>query len=153
MTDGAGHGRVEVEGVVSNGVATVTEGRLQFNARGHSSPVMIGLHDLRLVDGAVRAENAVVARVNTLTFQRAASRPKMAVALASVNRENAKDNLWQTLKGGFTSALANLFIKPITVERLGNDAILDFGRALAAEEPAFTFPRAKNLRARPVTLE
>jgi hypothetical protein len=97
--EGAGWGRIEVDGVVSNRFATVTEVRLQFNARGHHSPVTIGLHDLHLVDGAVRADNAVVARVNTLTFQRTAGRAKMAVSLASVNRENAKDSLWQTLKG------------------------------------------------------
>ena len=37
--------------------------------------------------------------------------------------------------------------EPITVEQAGNDAMLNFGRSLAAEEPAFTFPRARNLEA------
>ena len=46
-----------------------------------------------------------------------------------------------------TGALANLLLKPITVEQAGNEAMLNFGRALAAEEPAFTFPRARNLKA------
>jgi len=41
----------------------------------------------------------------------------------------------------------NLFIQPITVEPAGSEAMLDFGLALTLEAPAFTFPRAKNLKA------
>jgi len=41
----------------------------------------------------------------------------------------------------------NLFVQPITVERAGNEAMLNFGLALALEAPAFTFPHAKNLKA------
>ena len=41
----------------------------------------------------------------------------------------------------------NLFIKPITVERAGAEAMLDFGLALVLEAPAFTFPRAHSLKA------
>jgi len=41
----------------------------------------------------------------------------------------------------------NLFLKPIAVEPAGNEAMLNFGLALASEAPAFTFPRARNLKA------
>jgi hypothetical protein len=145
--EGAGRGLMEVEGTVSNRVATVTEVRLQFNAHGRPSPVTIGLNDIRFIDGVPRLDNAVVARVNSLLFQRSAGRPKMAVTVASVKRAGAGDNLWQKLKGNVSGALANLLLKPITVAQAGNDAMLNFGRSLAAEEPAFTFPRARNLKA------
>ena len=107
----------------------------------------IGLIDIRQIDGANRFDNEVVARVNTLAFQRTAGRSKMAVTVASVKRKDAGDNLWQKLKGNVAGALANMLIKPLTVERVGNDAMLDFGRALALEAPSFTFSRARNLKA------
>jgi hypothetical protein len=145
--EGAGQGLMEVEGVVSNQVATVTEVRLQFNTHGQPSPVCIGLNDIRYIEGVARPDNAIVARVNSLMFQRSAGRPKMAVSVASVKRAGAGDNLWQKLKGNLSGALANLLLKPITIEPAGNDAMLNFGRALAAEDSAFTFPRARNLKA------
>ncbi len=144
--EGAGSGWIEVEGTVTNRIATVTEVRLQFNARSQTSPVTIGLNDLRSVDGVIRTENEIIARVNTLAFRRGAGRPRMAVTVASVRRKDAGDNLWQKLKGNMAGAMANLLIKPLGIERAGNDSMLNFGRALAAGEPDFTFPRARNLR-------
>jgi len=149
VVTGTGRGRIEVEGVMSNAAPVVTEVRLRFNDAGKSSPVTIGLHDFRWVDGAVRAENAVVARVNTLTFKRAPGRPKMEVTVASVKRADAGNNLWQQFVGGVTGLAANLFLKPITVDRTGHEAMLAFGRALAMGETQFTFPRAKNLQNKP----
>jgi hypothetical protein len=145
--EGAGRGLIEVEGTVSNRVATVTEVRLQFNAHGQTSPVSIGLNDIHFVNGAVKFDNALVARVNSLKFQRSPGRPaKMAVTVASVKRADASDNLWQKLKGSVAGTLANLVLKPITVDEVGNEAMLDFGRALAAGEPSFTFPHARHLK-------
>ena len=144
--DGAGHGSIEMEGVVTNEVPTVTGIRLRFNGHGHSSPVSIGLHDLREVDGAIRTENEMVGRVNTLTFRRPTVRPQMEVSLASVQRDEAGSGLWQKFLGNVVGAAANLLIKPISVEPTGHAAMLDFGLALVAEKPAFTFPRAKNLK-------
>jgi hypothetical protein len=131
---------------MSNAAPVVTEVRLRFNDAGKSSPVTIGLHDFRWVDGAVRAENAVVARVNTLTFKRTPGRPKMEVSVASVKRADAGNGLWQQFVGGVTGLAANLFLKPITVDRTGHEAMLAFGRAVATGETQFTFPRAKNLQ-------
>jgi len=39
-----------------------------------------------------------------------------------------------------------LFIKPVEVEKIGNDTMLDFGYVLPKERPTFTFPKAKNLK-------
>ena len=74
--EGTGSGTVEVEGTVSNGVQTVTEVRLRFNARGTASPVSIGLCDIRYVDGEFKQLKEMVAQVNTLTFRRKPDRPR-----------------------------------------------------------------------------
>jgi len=42
--------------------------------------------------------------------------------------------------------IANFFIKPLEVDRLGNDTMLDFGYALLKQKPEFTFPKAKNIK-------
>jgi len=144
--EGPAHGVIEIQGVVTGRVATVTEARLRFNARGESSPVTIGVADLLYSDGAVRLTNEMIARVNTLTFQKTAGKPRMGVSVSSVKRKEAGDSFWQKLKGGVAGTLANVLLKPIPVESAGNDAMLDFGVALAGKEALFTFPRARNLR-------
>jgi len=145
--EGPGHGLIEVEGVVTGRVATVTEARLRFNAHGQTSPVTIGLADLLYnKDGVLCITNEIVARVNTLGFRKDAGRPRMAVTVSSVKRKEAGDSFWQKFKGGVAGTLANFFIKPLPVESAGNDAMLDFGAALAGKETVFTFPLARNLR-------
>ncbi len=144
--EGPGSGVVEVEGVVTNGVQTVSEVRLRFNARGKASPVSIGLCDVVFKDGKFQRVNEIVARVNTLTFRRQPGRPRMEVTLASITDKGASKGLWQSIKGGVMGMAANLLIPPLTVEATGHRTMLDFGRALSAGETAFTFPRAKNLR-------
>jgi hypothetical protein len=109
--------------------------------------VIIGLHDIWYLDGAIRLRNESVARVNTLTFQKKPGPTKMDITVASVKRKDAGDNFWQNLVGGLKATTANLFLKPIAVEPAGNEAMLNFGFALASEAPAFTFPRARNLKA------
>ena len=142
---GPGKGNIEIEGAISNGVQTVNEVRMRFNAHGQTSPVSIALHDLDYQDGEFRAFNELVARVNTLTFKRKPGRPKMEVTVASVKPKNAKDNLWQSLKGGIKGLAVNLFIPPLDVEPRGHAAMLDFGAALASQAASFTFPLATNL--------
>jgi hypothetical protein len=145
--EGAGSVSVEVEGTMTGRVPTVTEVRLRFNGRGRPSPVTIGLHDIRYLDGAVQLRNESVARVNTLIFQRKPGPTKMDITVASVKRKDAGSNFWQNLVGGLKATTANLFLKPIPVEPAGNEVMLNFGLALASEAPAFTFPRAGNLKA------
>lgn len=144
--EGPASGVIEIEGVVTNRVPTVTEVRLRFNAHGQSSPVAIGLIDFRRRAGTTKGENEMIARVNTIAFQRTEGRPRMAVTVSTVKRKDAGDSVWQKLKGGVTGVVANMLLKPITVERAGNDAMLDFGYALAAGDAAFTFPEARSLK-------
>ena len=66
----------------------------------------------------------------------------MGITVASIARKTEKAGLW----GRFKAIVANLFIKPVKVDTLGNDTMLDFGYALLQQQPAFTFPRAENLR-------
>ena len=70
----------------------------------------------------------------------------MEITVASVKRKDAGDTFLQNLVGGLKGTTVNLFLQPISVERAGSEAMLEFGLALALEEPAFTFPRAKNLK-------
>ena len=144
--EGTGNGSVEVEGTVSNGVQTVTEVRLRFNAHGTTSPVSIGLCDIRYADGEFKQLKEIVATVNTLTFRRRPGPPKMEVTVASVRKKGVGNNLWQSIKGGITGTAVNLFLDPLTVEVTGHQAMLDFGQALVSGAPTFTFPHARNLK-------
>jgi len=143
--NGSGSGTVEVEGTVSNNVDTVREVRLRFNAHRKTSPVSIGLCEIRYQGGEFRRLNEIVARVNTLTFRRGPSPAKMEVTVASVKNKAAGDGLWQNLKAGVKGLAANLLIDPLTVETIGHQAMLDFGGALTSGAATFTFPRATNL--------
>ena len=143
--NGSGNGTVEVEGTVSNNVDTVREVRLRFNTHGKTSPVSIGLCEVRYREGEFRLLNEIVARVNTLTFRRGLGPPKMEVTVASVKNKTAGDGLWQNLKGSVKGLAANLLIDPLTVEAIGHRAMLDFGGALTLGAATFTFPRATNL--------
>jgi len=144
--EGAGSGSVEITGLLTNGQRIVTEVRLQFNRGGHASPVSIGLVDICQRDGKVRQENATTARVNTLVFRRKSGPPKMEVTLASVKSKDAGDGLWSNFVGSLKGAAVNLFLPPLSIEAGGQQAMLDFGLALASEKPAFTFPLATRLK-------
>ncbi len=143
---GPGHGRLEVQGTVNHGVPSVTQVRLRFDTQGQTSPVSIGLSNIRYVGGTFRHVNEVVARVNTLTFHRQPGQPKMEVGVAALKNKGAADNLWQNFKASLKGAAANLLIPPLNIEVAGQDAMMDFGQALASGAPSFTFPLAKNLK-------
>ncbi len=113
--NGSGSGTVEVEGTVSNNVDTVREVRLRFNAHRKTSPVSIGLCEIRYHDGEFRRLNEIVARVNTLTFRRGPGPPKMEVTVASVKNKGAGDGLWQNLRASVKGLTVNLLIDPLTV--------------------------------------
>ena len=144
---GAGAITVEVKGAITNEAATVNEVRLRFNAHGHTSPVWIDLCDIHRIDGDNRPANEIMARVNALTFRRKPGPPTMEVSVASVKNKDAGDGFWQNFKGGLAGTAVNMMIDPLKIEASGHQAMLDFGQALASGAPAFTFPRAKNLRA------
>jgi len=143
--EGPGRGTIEIDGTQANGAQTVAEVRLRFNAHGQSSPVTIALRDIRYSDGAFQPVNEVVARVNTLTFQRKPGPPKMEVSVASIRPKDAAESRWQSLKGSIEAMAVNLLIPPLDVDARGHQAMLDFGLALAAGAATFTFPHAPNL--------
>jgi hypothetical protein len=144
MLEGEGLGRIEINGIMQGSTQTVTEVSIQFSARGHKSPVTVGLYDVEPVNGKYDHANRshqIVARVNGLAFKKNTD-PLMGMTLASINDEGKSESYWGTVKG----VIANLFISPTPVDKLGNQTMLDFGQTLLQQKPFFTFPKAKNLK-------
>lgn len=146
LVDGGGSGAIEIEGTVSNDLARVTEVRMRFNAHGKPSPVSITVGDIRWIDGAARMTNEHVARVNTIFFRPTTNVARMGVGLASIRRKDAGGGLFSKFGGLLAGTAANIFLKPIRVDPEGHATMLRFGAHLAAGEPEFTFPRAKQLK-------
>ncbi len=143
--DGEGYGVIEVKGTITDSIRTITEVDLTFNARGHKSPVTIGLYDVKPKDGEYKYENRsneVVARVNTLTFKKTEQTPKMGIKVASISDTAESEGFFSGLK----AVIANLFINPPKVDKHGNTTMLEFGDALLQKKLAFTFPKATNIR-------
>jgi hypothetical protein len=148
---GTGLCTVEISGGWRNNTPDVNKVQLHFNARGKTSPVTINLQDLCYRGGKLRIENEIVARINSLTFRRAHGTPKMEVALDSIKRKDASENLWRNFVGGLKGSVANLFIPPLKIQAEGQQAMLDFGQALVTQQSEFTFPLASRLKNGPAT--
>jgi len=142
---GAGSGTVEIDGTFTNGRPVISEIRLRFNSHGHTSPVSVVLQDIAFRNGTYYYENETIARVNTLTFREKSGPPKMEVTLASVKRADAANTLWQNFVGNLKGAAANLLLPPLDIAPNGQQAMMDFGLALATARPTFTFPFAERL--------
>jgi hypothetical protein len=143
--EGEGYGWIEIKGKIEGKKATATEVKVHFNGKGKNSPVTVGIYSVKPVNGEYKYSNrynTMVARVNTLTFDKSTDKPRMGIAISSLYAEGGKPGFWGNLKGG----LANLFIKPLEIDKLGNDTMLDFGCALFEGKETFTFPKAKNLK-------
>ena len=143
--EGEGFGRIEVKGTMIGSSPSVTEVDMQFNARGHKSPVTIGLYSIIPKDGQYKYENRsnqTVARVNSLIFKNTKGIPHMGIKVASITDKSESDGFFSDIKG----AIANLFIPPPKVAKLGNQTMLEFGRTLLERKPEFTFPKAKNIK-------
>jgi hypothetical protein len=147
--EGQGSGKIEIEGTVTNGLRSVNEVRLRFNNHGNPSPVSISLQDIGYHDGAVHFENEIIVKVNMLIFRRTSAAPAMLLTVASVKPKEAGDTTWQNFVGHVKGIIANEVIPPIPVDATGHQAMLDFGRALAEEDPTFTFPFAERLKNAP----
>ena len=143
---GDGFGMIEVKGTITGSTMRVTEVDIQFNARGHKSPVTIGLYDIKPKDGEYNYENRsnkVVARVNTLSFKKTTETvPRMGIKVASISDPRGSEGFFSGLK----AVIANFIIKPPKVTKLGNTTMLEFGYALLQKKPTFTFPKAKNIK-------
>ena len=147
--DGDGFGIIEVKGTITGSTKIVTEVDIQFNARGHKSPVTIGLYDIKPKDGKYNYENRsneVVARVNALSFKKTKKIPHMGIKVASIRHTLETEGFFSRLKG----VIANLFLEPTEVDKLGNTAMLEFGNALLQKKPTLTFPKAKNIKERKI---
>ena len=143
--EGEGFGRVEVNGTMTGSTPSVTEVYMEFTGRGHKSPVTVGLYDIRQKEGQYKYENRsnqIIARVNSLVFKKTEKTPRLGITLASIRDQSESDGLFGAVKG----AIANLFIRPPKVAKLGNETMLDFGRALLEQKSVFTFPKAKNIK-------
>jgi hypothetical protein len=145
QVDGDGRGRIEVAGSLTNGLPAANKVTIHFAAHGRASPVAVNLQDFAYRDGSVRMENKMVARVDSLVFQRASGPPKMEVILASIKQKEAGVNLWQNFVGRLKGATANFFLPPLDIKSEGQNTMLDFGAALAKQTPTFTFPLATRL--------
>ena len=144
--DGDGRGRVEIAGSLTNGLPAANKVTIHFAANGRASPVTVNLQDFAYRGGSVRRENKMIARVDSLVFQRASGPPKMETILASIKPKDAADNLWQNFVGSLKGATANCFLPAREIESEGQNTMLDFGKALAMEKPTFTFPLATRLK-------
>lgn len=143
--EGEGFGLIKAKGKMSGFTPIVTQVNLKFNARGRESPVCVGLYDVKPEDGQYKYEkrsNLIVARVNEITFKMTDKTPRMGMVIASIGKTEDSRGFFNSLK----AAIANLFISPTKVDKLGNDTMLNFGRALFRRDPTFTFPKAKNIQ-------
>jgi len=143
--DGPGLGRIEVKGTIAGSIKTVTEVDLHFIAGDLKSPVTIGLYDVKPKNGQYKYENRtdeLIARVDSFTFKKTDSETEMGIKLTSVNAAANPDGLLAGIKG----LIANFFMEPPKISRIGNDTMLNFGQAILNEMPLFTFPKAKNIR-------
>jgi len=143
--EGPGLCRIEVKGTIAGSIKTVTEVELHFVAGDLKSPVTLGLYDVQPKDGKYKYENRsgeLIARVDSFIFKKSSGKPEMGIKLASVNTASNPEGFFAGLKG----LLANLFLEPPKVSKIGNDTMLSFGLALLDEQPSFAFPKAKNIR-------
>lgn len=135
---GTGVVLVSVSGTVKDGVPVVTQVTMKFNEV-NQSPVSIGIHDLRIVNGTNVTENELVAVVNELTF-RSGNEPRMQLQVASVKHKEDTGSLWARFAGCVKGELVNCMLKPVQIQVAGNNAVLGFGQALASGKREYAFP-------------
>ena len=131
--EGEGVGLIEVNGTMAGSTPTVTEVDICFNAGDQKSPVTIGLYSVKPQDGQYKYENRyneIIARVNMLAFKKTQETPKMGIEIASIHKKTEDEGFWSTIKG----LIASFFIKPLEVDKLGNDTMLNFGYALLEQK-------------------
>ena len=66
----------------------------------------------------------------------------MGIIVASISDSEESEGFFSRLKG----CIANLFITPPKVTKLGNTTMIEFGEALLKKNATFTFPKAKNIK-------
>jgi hypothetical protein len=142
--EGEGTGLFEVRGTITDSKETVTNVDVSFNYGDEKSPVSVGLYCVKPVDGKYKYENRydeLIARVNKLVFKKTDGDPRIEIVVASVRKKTDEEGMMSN----FVGMVANFFIKPLKVDKKGNDAMLDFGYAMFKKKPQFTFPKATNI--------
>lgn len=142
--EGEGYGRIVAKGTINDSNVTVEEVDVHFDARGAQSPVTVGLYDVDIAnskDGNLNRYDYKVARVSTLSFNKNDGTPRMGIKISAVGKDEESLGAWEQIKG----YVGNFFIKPIEIDKLGNETMLEFGLGLYNKEAKFTFPKAKNL--------
>ncbi len=143
--EGEGLGCIEAWGKITDSNQTVTRVDVRFDAQGHKSPVTIGLYSVEPENGRYKYENKyneTIARVASLTFRKSEREPRMEVTVVSVSSAAKPNGFLGRVRG----IIANFFIEPPRISKLGNETMLDFGYALLKQKPSFTFPKADNIR-------
>lgn len=147
-SEGAGFGRIQVEGVIDDSTETVHTVRVQFNMRGHTSPVTIGLYDIEPEDGEYTYENRsneLIARVNELVFTRGGDPPRMGLSVNSIEKPESSGGFFSRVVARVKGVIANLTIDPTRIAPLGQETMLEFGEAIRNRDTEFTFPFADGL--------
>ena len=88
--EGDGFGIIEAKGTMDGSTPTVTEVNMQFNVKGHKSPVTIGLYDIEPKNVKYKYENRsneAVTRVNALIFNKTEQTPRMGIKIASIAKK------------------------------------------------------------------
>lgn len=144
--DGPCLGRIEGYGTVVDGQIQMNSIEVSFNRDKTKSPVEVSIYDVPRKKGQflyANRENCQIARVNALTFKRDHDgSPRMSVEIASIKKAKKKEGFFSHL----TAMIANIFSTSMKVPPVGNSTMMDFGTALYEKEPAFTFPKAANIK-------
>lgn len=77
--------------------------------------------------------------MNTLIFKKSGKSTRMGIIVTSVNKGTESDSLWGHIK----AVIANLLIKPVEVDELGNDTMLNLGYALLKKNLRLLFRKPK----------
>ena len=143
---GSCKGRIEGVGTVEGDDVQMHSIEVSFNRDNTKSPVEVSIYDVPRKKGQflyTNRKNCQVARVNALKFQRDEDgSPRMSVEIASVKKANSKEGFFSHL----TAMIANILSTSTTVAPVGNTTMMDFGTALYQKQPAFTFPKAANIK-------
>lgn len=145
QVDGPCQGQIIVLGRKQQQDVIIEQMTISFVRGETKSPVKTCIYDLPCVndhyDYAYRS-NVLIARVNALTFRRTETSPRMSVQIGSVVSENASEGWFSA----FSAILANFLLPAQPVSVIGNQTMLQFGKALYFGEPEFVFPEAQTIR-------
>ncbi len=143
---GACQGRIECIGTVDGEEVQMDSIEVSFNRDNSKSPVEVSIYDVPRKKGQflyANRKNCQVARVNALKFQRTEDgTPRMSVEIASIKQAEKKEGFFSHL----TAMIANILSTSTAVAPVGNSTMMDFGTALYQKQPAFTFPKAANIK-------